>query len=243
MSRCALAPLRLCVESYRITMELPVFHDNLRSSASWTAELEREGRTWQQTTTNADTRVRELQLEQAIERMGQQDAARLVEAADLVSTWALESEATLDIDRLVRLYRVLTGARDSENIFRSSEARKLSPYHDPAPAAILPRLLDNAFDWFRTPSFGEIHAVEQAALVHLRLYDLQPFQTAHAEMSVLAASFYIERSGLPRLIIFADEATATRYEAAIEAAFRMLTQPLVEFIAESLIRTIRAVRA
>ena len=231
-------------------MELPVFRDNLRSSASWTTELEREGRAWQEATADPGRSaelvalVRELHFKQALERMeGQQEAARLVEAADLVSTWAREPEAALDLDRLGRLYQVLTGLSDPENPLRTSEAQKLSAYHDPAPAAILPRLLDNAVDWFRTPSFGEIHAVEQAALVHLRLYDLQPFQTDHAEMAVLAASFYIERSGLPRLIIFADEATVTRYRAAIDAAFRMLTQPLVEFLAESLIRTIRGVLA
>ena len=231
-------------------MELPIFHDNLRSSASWTVELEREGRAWRQATADSArraelvSRVRELQFKQALERMGgQHEATRLIQAADLVSTWAAESGAALDIDRLGRLYHVLTGVAETESPFRSAEAQRLSPYHDPAPAAILPRLLDNAFDWFRTPSFGEIHAVEQAALVHLRLYDLQPFQTAYEEMSVLAASFYIERSRLPPLVIPADEATTVRYAAAIDAAFRMLTQPLVEFLAESLIRTIRTVLA
>ena len=51
----------------------------------------------------------------------------------------------------------------------------------------------------------------------------------------------LERAGLPPLIIFSDDTTAARYTAAIEAALRMLTQPLVEFFAESLARTIKTV--
>jgi hypothetical protein len=43
-------------------------------------------------------------------------------------------------------------------------------------------------------------------------------------------------------VIFADDLTQARYARAIEAAFRMLTQPLVEIFAEMLTRTMRAGR-
>jgi hypothetical protein len=99
-------------------------------------------------------------------------------------------------------------------------------------------MLDNAFDWFSTPSFDQLHPVEQATVVYLRLLDLQPFTSYTSVTAQLAASFYTERAGLPALIIFADEETAAHYSNALEAAFRMLTQPLVEFFAEMLTRTI-----
>jgi hypothetical protein len=57
--------------------------------------------------------------------------------------------------------------------------------------------------------------------------------------ALLAASFYTERDGLPPLVIFADETTLARYRHALEAAFRMLTQPLVELFAEMLTRAMR----
>jgi hypothetical protein len=124
-------------------------------------------------------------------------------------------------------------------VLRKTEPLPLNPMHDPTPAALLPRMLDNAFDWFSAPSFNQLHAVEQAAVVYLRLLDLHPFPSHTEATSLFAASFYTERAGFPPLVIVADEATAARYVNALEAAFRMLTQPLVEFFAEALTRTMR----
>jgi hypothetical protein len=171
----------------------------------------------------------------------EQVAVCLLRAARLISAWAAEPAAVLTAERLQALYRTQTGAAADAVVFRQTEARPLSPAHSPAPAALLPRLVDNAMDWFTAPSFAEIHVVEQAALVFLRLLDLQPFPAEQEQTALLAASFYTERAGLPPLIIFSDEATAARYATAIEAALRMLTQPLVEFFAESLARTIKTV--
>jgi hypothetical protein len=234
-------------------MELPIFQDNLRSSGGWTADLETARNTWAAALSDGNTReqvlsrLRQFQIEQMRARaatpLDDEATARLTRAAELISTWAKEPDANLDPARLNELYRTLSGVND-ENPLRRLDAVRLSAAHDPAPAVILPRLIDNACDWFRTQSFGEIHPVEQAALVYLRLNDLQPYPThlAHAEqLSLLAASLYTERAGLPPLIIFADEATAARYTAAFEAAFRMLTQPLVEFLAETLTKTIAIV--
>jgi hypothetical protein len=228
-------------------MELPIFQDNLRSSAGWTADLDAALSTWTAALSDGNarehllSRLRQLQVDQMRARaampIDDEAAARLTRAAELISTWAKEPEANLDPARLNDLYRTLSGV-DDENPLRRLDAVRLSAAHDPAPAVILPRLIDNAFDWFRTQSFGEIHPVEQAALVYLRLNDLQPYPMHAEQLSLLAASLYTERVGLPPLIIFADEETAARYTAALEAAFRMLTQPLVEFLAETLTKTI-----
>lgn len=219
-------------------MDLPVFHDNLRSSAGWVAEVDEQSRSWREAPAEVRSRVKALTSSALSET-----AVAMQDAAELVSTWALDTTEGLDAARLIQLYRVLIGATGAENHFRLDEAQRLSQFHDPAPAVLIPRLLDNALDWFQTPSFGELHPLEQAALVHLRLLDLQPFATANREIAWLAASFYTERSGLPPLVFFDDSDAVKNYEAAIEAAFRMLTQPLVEFLAQSLLRTIRTVLA
>lgn len=222
--------------------ELPIFSDNLQSSASWTRLLAQELKSWREALLSdarpqLEKRLRELQIKQARLRSSQVlDEARIAAAAGLISTWAGETEARLQVERLLELQRTLIGAQPGADILRKTEPLPLNALHDPTPARLLPRMLDNAFDWFTTPAFAELHAVEQAAVVYLRLLDLYPFPAHTETTALLAASFYTERAGMPPLIIFADEATNGRYTAAIEAAFRILTQPLVEFFAEMLRR-------
>src|SRR5262249_37783871 len=218
------------------SMELPIFSDNLKSSGSWTAKLAREQERWRQAPPDlAERRVRPLQMEHMLRRAEREiDERRLLEAARRVSTWALEPVAKFGLERLLEMHRVLIGAPCDQDVFRKTEASPIYPMHDPAPALIVSRMLDNAFDWFGTDSFSELHPVERASIVYLRLLDLQPFPSATETTALLAASFYVESTGFPPLVIFSDETTMERYANALEAAFRMLTQPLVEFFAEML---------
>lgn len=227
-------------------MNLPIFSDNLKSSASWASSLAREQEAWAQARGSDDSRrqiearVRHQQIEQTLRRAGQGiDERRLFEAANLVSSWAAEPEAKLNVERLLDLHRALVGASAREDVLRKTEPPPISAMHDPTPALLLRRMLDSAFDWFSAGSFKDLHPVERAAVVYLRLLDLHPFPANTETTALLAASFYTEREGLPPLVIFADETTLARYAHALEAAFRMLTQPLVEFFAEMLARAMR----
>lgn len=223
-------------------MDLPIFQENLRSSAGWLNELERSGKLWKDASVDQHVRARALQVEHATKRfdsMGLQLSPSFSEAVDLISVWAAAPATVLDLARLTHLYEVLAGVGSGQSPLRTEESQKLNEYHDPAPASIVPRLIENAVDWFQTESFGQIHPVEQAAIAHLRVLDLQPFASANEEIAELVASFYVERAGYPPLVLFSDSETIFRYEAVREAAFRMLTQHLVEFIAESLTRTIK----
>ncbi len=227
-------------------MNLPIFSDNLKSSASWASSLAREQEAWAQARGSDDSRrqiearVRHQQVEQTLRRAGRGiDERRLFEAANLVSSWAAAPEARLSVERLLDLHRALVGASAGEDVLRKTEPLPINAMHDPTPAVLLPRMLDSAFDWFSTESFKDLHPVERAAVVYLRLLDLHPFPAETETTALLAASFYTEREGLPPLVIFADETTLARYAHALEAAFRMLTQPLVEFFAGMLARAMR----
>lgn len=212
-------------------MELPIFNDNLKSSASWTETLAAEQQLWNQSAASAE-KARQHQLEHLLRRAGDPlDPGRLLAAAEKLSGWAAEPDARFSKDRLLELHSTLTGANAE---LRQTEPRPLNALHDPTPAILLPKMLDLAFDWFSTESFAELHAVEQAAVVYLRLLDLHPFSTVTEPTAMLAASFYIERAGLPPLAILSDDITQARFNQALEAAFRMLTQPLVELFAEML---------
>jgi hypothetical protein len=225
-------------------MDLPIFSDNLKSSATWIAALDREQEVWQKALNESRARVealiREHQVKEALRGAGPAiEEGRVLMVAESVSSWAREPDAKLNLERLLEIYRELVGASPAEDVLRKTEPAPLTAMHDPTPAILLPRMLDNACDWFGAPSFNELHAVEQAAVVYLRLLDLHPFPSHTATAALLAASFYTERAGFPPLIIMADEAARARYTNALEAAFRMLTQPLVEFFAEMLRQTMR----
>ena len=227
-------------------MDLPIFSDNLKSSGSWAGSLARARVEWDEARQSVEAReriealTRREQVEQALRRSGQGiDAQRLLEAAKTVSEWAADLESRFDVERLIELHRTITGATNGADVLRRTEPMPINATHDPTPALLLPRMLDNAFDWFNTESFKDLHPVERAAVVYLRLLDLQPFPSHTETTATLAASFYTEREGLPPLVIFADDTTLARYSRALEAAFRMLTQPLVEIFAEMLTRTMR----
>ena len=190
---------------------------------------------------SASATMRRRELQSAADAAANDAAAlaRLHAAAELISGWAAEPAATFGVERLIALHRALTGAAADANVLRQTQPAPLNALHDPTPASLLPRLLDNAFDWFATEGFNELHAVEQAAIVFLRLLDLHPF-AQHTELAaLLAASFYVERAGWPQLFVFNDDITRQRYAAVTETAFRMLTQPLVEFFAEQLTRALQ----
>ena len=227
-------------------MDLPIFSDNLKSSASWADLLARARVAWDEARQSPEirgqieARTRHEQVEQALRRVGQGiDGQRLLEAAMQVSAWAADPEARFDVERLLDLHRTITGAAKGADVLRKTEPLPINAMHDPTPALLLPRMLDNAFDWFNAESFKDLHPVERATVVYLRLLDLHPFPSHTETTATLAASFYTEREGLPPLVIGADDTTLARYARALEAAFRMLTQPLVEFFAEMLNRTMR----
>ena len=115
--------------------------------------------------------------------------------------------------------------------FRATKAQCLSEAHDPPDAILVERLTANAVGWFGTEGFDGMNPVEQATLVYLRFMDLQAFAKGNEVMAVLLASYPLIRAGLPPLIF---QATDPRYLAALESGFRMLTQHLVNFIAETL---------
>lgn len=223
-------------------MELPIFNDNLKSSATWNQRLAQA----QAVRTSSPAAVRAEQVTQLGRRVGWPNdvddlaaLSRLQAVAELVSAWATEPAASFGVERLLTLHRTLIGAASDANVLRQTEPLPLNALHDPTPAILLPRLLDNAFDWFSTEGFNEMHAVEQATVVFLRLLDLHPFPQQTEITALLAASFYVERAGLPPLFVFNDDITLQRYAAVTETAFRMLTQPLVEFFAEQLTRALQ----
>ena len=90
-----------------------------------------------------------------------------------------------------------------------------------------------ACDWFEADSFNELHALEQAATVYLRLCEIQAFERFNQITSLLAASVFTMRAGFPPIIIPSSMEKAQR--AAFSEAARMNTRPMVELMASAMI--------
>ncbi|HWP44423.1 MAG TPA: Fic family protein [Blastocatellia bacterium] len=105
----------------------------------------------------------------------------------------------------------------------------------------LPLILEGACMWFAAESFGELNPAEQSAIVVLRLIGLHPFEEANQRLSLIAASLFTMRSGLPPIILGPEQ--AGRYRLAVEEGLQANTKPLVELIAESLEKTLASMIA
>ena len=115
--------------------------------------------------------------------------------------------------------------------YRHAPAEPLLESHDPVEPELVPHLVDTALQWCRADSFGEMHEVEQAALVLLKLTDLQPFDRYNGKILRLFSNFFLVRAGYPPAVIRSE--LAGRYSTALRKALCYQTGPLVELLTES----------
>lgn len=115
-------------------------------------------------------------------------------------------------------------------LFRKSPGDLNRPLRPALPEHLTARLQSAGF-WFTAESFLELNAVEQAAIVLLRLIEIQPFEDSNDRTSITAASLFLMRSELPPLVIRPDR--IANYRAAIEESFQSNTKPMVELVAQA----------
>src|SRR5262249_52557831 len=104
-------------------MNLPIFSDNLRSSASWADLLARARVAWDQARQSSEmrerieARARQEQVKQALRRAERGiDEQLLLESVNLVSAWTADPDAKLNAERLLDLHRTLTGAQAGADV-------------------------------------------------------------------------------------------------------------------------------
>ncbi|MYC83131.1 MAG: Fic family protein [Acidobacteria bacterium] len=115
--------------------------------------------------------------------------------------------------------------------YRHGPAAPLLETHDPAEPELVPQLVDAALEWCRADSFAEMHEVEQAALVLLKLTDIQPFDRDNGKTLRLFSNFFLVKAGYPPAVIRSE--LAGRYSMALQKALCYQTGPLVELLTES----------
>jgi Fic family protein len=162
------------------------------------------------------------------ERRGQADAPNAAAAlltslrrvAALARTQGKSAELTIDLLRSIH--------NPHGGGFRKSQGKIIGTLKPPAPEH-LPSLLESACQWYTAESFAELNPIEQAALVLLRLIEIQPFEEKNEQTALVAASLFTLRSDLPPLVIKTE--MNAKYSVALDEATRMNTKPMVELLA------------
>jgi fido (protein-threonine AMPylation protein) len=97
--------------------------------------------------------------------------------------------------------------------------------------SLLSLLIGEAMTWFASPSFTQIHPVEQTALILIRLVDLSPFSGGNDTTARIFSNYGLLHGGYPPFVVSA--AKAPQYMAARKEAAQFSTQKMVDLIAAS----------
>lgn len=100
-------------------------------------------------------------------------------------------------------------------------------FRPPAPDKIRAQL-EGLVSWYNS-NLGKLNAVELAALSHLRLYAIHPFEDGNKRMSRLLLNKALHDCGYPILNI--SKQTEKYFDALVKSAERKDERPFVEFVA------------
>jgi len=101
----------------------------------------------------------------------------------------------------------------------------------PAPAEHVESRLATLALWLEVAGPRDLAPDQAAAIALARLVEILPFDDANGRVSRLAASHMMVRGGMRPPILVAGD--AKRLRAALEAAFRLETEPLTALLAEA----------
>ena len=110
--------------------------------------------------------------------------------------------------------------------WRQGPVSPLTASHAPLDAVAVPRALKRFFEWIQSPSFSQLHPLEQLTLSQMRLLEIYPF--SGCEPAIFAFSCYYLLAA-DHLLPWYDPAELPRLEQAWEEAFQLNTEPMLRF--------------
>jgi hypothetical protein len=102
------------------------------------------------------------------------------------------------------------------------------------------KILERTCEWFCTDAFQEMHPLEQAVLVLLRMMDIEFQVYSPISIALLMASLYTMRAGLPPVIVSSEK--AERFLEAVQNGRGMETLTLLEVMSEIMEDTVNRIR-
>ena len=132
-------------------------------------------------------------------------------------------------DHLLRLHRFWVPK--SETPFRAKPVQPLCPNHQPTDPVAIPGAIRRLFEWLQSPSFSELHPVEQMTLTQLRLYEIEPFQDYSEITSSLFA--YSVPLATGHLVPVYVENNFYDFYMGLDKALNFVTEDLIGFNAQA----------
>ncbi|HEY6546800.1 MAG TPA: Fic family protein [Vicinamibacteria bacterium] len=122
---------------------------------------------------------------------------------------------------------------DGAGFRRGERSREGLP---PAPAEFVPGRIRLLEEWLAMASGQELRPAQAGALALARVVEVLPFEDGNGRVSRLAASQVMVRAGArPPILVKGDR---PRLEAALQAAFRLDTEPLSRLLEEAGARSV-----
>ncbi|MBI3940170.1 MAG: hypothetical protein HY315_05000 [Acidobacteria bacterium] len=104
----------------------------------------------------------------------------------------------------------------------------VAPGHPPLPPDQIQGALERLFEWTGDEAFAELHAVEQTALSQARLLEIFPFARLNVPLAGALSYFWFLKAGF--VFPVWEHYQPGKYEQALEAAFHLDMQPLVDHL-------------
>lgn len=131
----------------------------------------------------------------------------------------------LDSTDLLHLYQFL-GAAD-RNPYRQHPSQPLTSTHQPVDPALVPRAIERFFEWVQSPSFSDLHAIEQMTLSQMRLCEIQPFpRDSQLTISLFSHYFLLKQEYLVPLHQVGE---LSQFYQALGQAFLFSSEALIGF--------------
>jgi len=131
----------------------------------------------------------------------------------------------LDSSDLLHLYGFV--ASDQRNPYRQTPSQPLMSTHEPLEPALVPRAVDRFFEWVQSPSFADMHAIQQMSLSQMRLYEIHPFPK-YSQLTVSLFSHYFLLQA-EYLVPLYEVKEMTKFYRALGEAFLFSSEALVHF--------------
>jgi Fic family protein len=146
---------------------------------------------------------------------------------------ARETVRTATKTDLLRIHELLFGGT-----LRQKPMKPLFRGQDCPDPEFIDRSLDNFFNWLTAESVAEIHAIERAALVIVRIADIWPFDSGNLTVAIMIGNVILAEAGLPPFFVLPEH--KREFQTVIAQAMSIETQPLVNAIYKTIKRELEA---
>ena len=165
-------------------------------------------------------------VSQQVPQLGETEVPRSQAAAMFSAVLGLDKVLEeLDSSDLVHLYDLV--GSDQRNPYRQTPSRPLTSTHEPVDPALVPRAVDRFFEWVQSPSFADLHAIQQMSLSQMRLYEIHPFPR-YSQLTVSLFSYYFLLRA-DYLVPLYEAGEQAKFYRALGQAFLLSSEALVHF--------------